>query len=109
MGNSKQDNICVYPAQPKPTEGKRDCFTDFLLEVIEKISDENAELKRLLSLAATDLKYALDTCEQDMLCDICDYNSLCNCKNYCYASKKSRKWQHHDEAMKLIGDDENAD
>ena len=48
---------------------------------------ENDELKRLLSLAV------------DYMEPVSRDDSCCSCKI---------KWKHHDEAMKLIGDDDNG-
>ena len=56
---------------------------------------ENDELKRMLRLAVDDFQTAMLE-EKCKVCDLehCDYDEIC-------------KWRHHDEAMKLLGGNEN--
>lgn len=62
-------------------------------KIIDKLEEENAELKRMLKLAVEDIDIAMngDMCE---LCsdERCDFTT-------------PRTWRHLDEAMKLIGED----
>ena len=70
------------------------------IDIAVKALEETAELKRLLRLAVEDMKNVSDY----NYCYHCNYGNPItrHCKEYkgngnCY------KWQHADEAMKLIG------
>lgn len=60
-----------------------------------KALEENAELKRLLKLAVEDIDLAMG----ESICCICKF-ILCGCDD-----SKSCTWRHLDEAMKLIGEE----
>lgn len=58
------------------------------------IKKENRELKRLLRLAVEDFQNVEEVCAGVSLCGLCPANNNC-------------KWKRYDEAMKLIGVNEN--
>lgn len=71
------------------------------LNIAIKALEENTELKRLLRLAVEDFDFiyqehscAITECSED-----CPYNDEKDC---CLG-----KWKHHDEALRLIGGEEN--
>lgn len=66
---------------------------EYARKSVDKLEEENAELKRMLKLAVEDI----DTAMNGDKCDLCD-DERCNDSTPCV-------WQHLDEAMKLIGDD----
>lgn len=69
---------------------------------IRKLEEENNKLKRLLRLAVEDMKNVSD----DNCCYHCIYGNPItrHCKEY-KGNRNCYKWQHADEAMKLIGGD----
>ena len=73
---------------------------------INEILQENAELKRLLKLAVEDLEHI----EKNIGPTLCDGNGCTDCP-YCEVYDNESfiycKWKHADEAMKLIGGNEN--
>lgn len=68
--------------------------TGYKTKIVEKLEEENAELKRLLKLAVEDIDAAMN----ETGCDICKF-MRCRCD-----SSTPCTWRHQDEAMKLIGD-----
>lgn len=97
FGDVKNTKFCI----PECKEGCEN--------LVKQYESENAELKRMLRLAVDDLDKSIMACENDMLCEICSYESECNCINYCFVNKNLRLWKHHDEAMELLGGAENAE
>jgi hypothetical protein len=72
---------------------KADCID--IDKQLRTANTENDELKRLLRLAVDDFQTAMleEKCKVCAL-EHCDYDEIC-------------KWRHHDEAMKLLGGNEN--
>lgn len=101
-GKNSDMKYQLYPVQPKPNNIEIDPITKALI-------DYNNDLRRMLRLAVDDLDIAIKECETDMLCEICNYEAECNCANYCFADKNLRSWKHHDEALELLGGDENGE
>ena len=69
----------------------------------DKLEEENTELKRLLKLAVEDI-------EGRSYCSMCKngvYNYNDECKRCNVITLDMFKWGHKDEAMKLIGGNEN--
>lgn len=71
---------------------------------LNEILQENAELKRLLKLAVEDFEIIAN----EIRCYNCDFNFMCcycplNTDNGNFSSKG---WKHADEAMTLIGGNE---
>ena len=97
FGDVKNTKFCI----PECKEGCEN--------LVNQYESENEELKRMLRLAVDDLDKSIRACENDMLCEICSYESECNCINYCFVNKNLRLWKHHDEAMELLGGAENAE
>lgn len=78
-------------------ESLTDCLTE-----LKQLREENTELKRLLRLAAEDFDclYRRRRCATGVQCFVgCPYSDG---EYYCKG-----KWKHADEALKLIGGDEN--
>ena len=67
--------------------------TGYKTKIVEKLEEENAELKRMLKIAVKDIDLAMnsDKCE---LCgnEDCDESIPCT-------------WRHLDEVMKVIGEE----
>lgn len=114
----------VFTLRPKKCLEALKVIRKTLLDYIEldeklrTVNEENGELKRMLkkSIEALDAmaENVRDECG-DAACGLCEYDSPLNeygemiyeCegvngKTDCF------KWQHHDEAMKLLGGSENA-
>lgn len=73
-----------------------------LLKENQELVHENKELKRLLRLAVEDFEFIYDehSCAGECECDtFCPYNME---KNRCLG-----EWKHAEEAMKLLGDEDN--
>lgn len=74
---------------------------------VEQMKQENAELKRLLKLAAKEL--------MPDICDYCIYNSLKHCKeeNAALACGNTAcqfsYWRHYDEVRRMIDDENELD
>ena len=85
----------------KCTYGLNNLCSERILKIV-RLEDENAELKRLLRLAVEDMKNVSD----DNCCYHCIYGNPItrHCKEY-KGNRNCYKWQHADEAMKLIGGD----
>lgn len=73
-----------------------------LIEENNHLKNENTELKRLLKLAVEDIEKM-----SDYLCDNCYDDGWCPCANDDGNGNYFCKWKHIDEAMKLIGGNEN--
>ena len=75
-----------------------------LVEENQEFVTENAELKRLLRLAVEDIKKVSD----DNCCYHCIYGNPItrHCEEY-KGNENCYKWQHAEEAMKLLGDEDN--
>lgn len=74
---------------------------EFMINNFSKLEEENNELKRLLKLAIESFDYI----DEEFFCtgcnkgwEKCPYNT--GEKDCC-----TEKWKYHDEAMKLIGED----
>lgn len=70
---------------------------------LERVKRENAELKRLLRLAVEDFEFIFDehSCTGARKCDtFCPYNG--GEEDCCKG-----KWKHTEEALKLLGDEDN--
>ena len=75
--------------------------TGFEPEEVETLKAENAELKRLLSLAVEEIKGAAN-----LICDIAKHDD--SCPFFDYAKRQcGGTWRHADEAEKLLGGIEN--
>lgn len=86
----------------KCTYGLNNLCSEQILKIV-RLEDENAELKRLLRLALNDFEFIYDehSCTGECECDtFCPYNME---KYRCLG-----KWKHAEEALKLIGDEENV-
>lgn len=72
------------------------------IQKIVRLEEENKELKRLLRLAVEDIKKVSD----DNCCYHCIYGNPITrrCEEY-KGNENCYKWQHAEEAMKLLGDD----
>ena len=71
-------------------------------EEVETLKAENAELKRLLSLAVEEIKGAAN-----LICDIAKHDD--SCPFFDYAKRQcGGTWRHADEAEKVLGGSENA-
>lgn len=88
---------------------------EFATAVHEEYKREIAELKRLLKLAVEDIKTLLCSVgapiysrEGRESCKVCCFNHKCGCSNYCSVRTAYKKWKHAEEAMKLIGDEDNG-
>ena len=69
---------------------------EFMINNFSKLEEENKELKRLLRLAIEDI---------NRFARCVDFR---DCKDCCMAfTLYSCKWKHAEEAMKLLGDDDN--
>lgn len=64
---------------------------EYARKSVDKLEEENAELKRMLKLAVEDI----DTAMNGDKCDLCS-DERCDFTT-------PRTWRHLDEAMKLIG------
>ena len=73
-----------------------------LVDENQELVNENKELKRLLRLAVEDIKKVSD----DNCCYHCIYGNPITrrCEEY-KGNENCYKWQHAEEAMKLLGDD----
>lgn len=73
-----------------------------LVDRIKELEEENEEAKRLLKLAVEDL--AKIPCNNDVYipssCDVCEKKGNCD-------YSESFKWRYTDEALKLIGGEQN--
>ena len=69
--------------------------TDRLIKEKGKLIEKNEKLKKLLKAAVEDINYYVDCYEAH--CDEC----CCDHDNHCH-------WKHADEALKLIGGNDNA-
>lgn len=71
---------------------------------LHELNAENAELKRLLKLI-------YDEMQEAKICWTCAYRNLSAEDKTCYicgnANESMYKWEHADEAMKLIGEGDN--
>lgn len=76
---------------------------EFMINNFSRLEEENKELKRLLRLAVEDMKKVSD----DNCCYHCIYGNPItrHCEEY-KGNENCYKWQHAEEALKLIGDDE---
>ena len=63
-----------------------------------KLEEENAELKRLLKIAVEDLALCTISCI-GINCDHCHFTSN--------LEERGCKWEHAEEALRLIGDEDN--
>ena len=74
------------------------------IDVAVKALEENSKLKRLLRLAVEDIKKVSD----DNCCYHCIYGNPITrrCEEY-KGNENCYKWQHAEEAMKLLGDEDN--
>ena len=68
---------------------------EYARKSVDKLEEENAELKRLLKLAVEDIYWAMG----DSACAICKF-IRCGCNDSTPCT-----WRHLDEAMKLIGEE----
>ncbi len=66
----------------------------------DKLEEENAELKRMLKLAVEDIDIAMN----GNMCEICSYVSFTHDDD-----SMPCVWRHLDEAMKLIGEENEND
>ena len=75
---------------------------EFMINNFSRLEEENKELKRLLRLAVEDIKKVSD----DNCCYHCIYGNPITrrCEEY-KGNENCYKWQHAEEAMKLLGDD----
>ena len=72
------------------------------INIAVKALEENAELKRLLKLAVEDFEIL----GNEIYCSDCDFNFMCrSCPLRSNNGNCSKGWKHTDEAMKLIGGD----
>ena len=85
----------LWQSKPKEVQDKDVENADKYLSEAIKALEENAELKRMLKLAAKDIDLAMG----ESICCICKF-ILCGCDD-----SKSCTWRHLDEAMKLIGEE----
>ena len=75
--------------------------TEYARKSVDKLEEENAELKRMLKMAVEDI-------EGRSYCSMCKngvYNYSDTCKRCNAIALDMFEWGHKDEAMKLIGDD----
>ena len=69
--------------------------TGYKTKIVEKLEEENAELKRLLKLAVKDIDLAMS----ETVCSMCKV-TRCDCNKSTPCT-----WQHQDEVMKVIGEE----
>ena len=69
---------------------------EFMINNFSRLEEENKELKRLLRLAVEDLALCTISCI-GINCDHCHFTS-----NF---EERGCKWEHAEEAWRLIGDD----
>lgn len=104
-GNCKHQNESCksYYALIKCVYGLNEYCTEQTWE-LDALREENKELKRLLRLAVEDIKKVSD----DNCCYHCIYGNPItrHCEEY-RGDENCYKWQHAEEAMKLLGDEDN--
>lgn len=83
----------------------RDFIPKDIVSENKNLKEENAKLKRLLKQAVEDFEII----KNEMNCSNCDSDfDCCYCPlNTDNGNFSSKGWKHADEAMKLIGGDEN--
>lgn len=75
---------------------------ELMINNFSRLEEENKELKRLLKLAVEDIG-------KHSFCSMCENRSDdSKCKKCKAVTLDMFKWKHVDEAMKLIGDEDNV-
>ena len=79
---------------------------------IAKWLTEFKEAKRLLKVGVDDIHELL--CDREdvssgrgQACNVCSYIELCNCCQTCTVIDELKNWRYADEALKLMGDEDN--
>lgn len=79
-------------------------------ECKEGYNAQMAEYKRLLKMAVEDIHDVLSSqikITNYTLCEKCKYYLNCNCKDKCITRYNLKQWRFADEALKLIGEEDN--
>lgn len=82
-----------------------------VLDSCEQLISEKAEYKRLLKAAVEDIHDILTSQRKitnNTLCYKCSYYLNCTCKEICETRCDLKQWRYTDEALKLIGGNENG-
>lgn len=81
-------------------------------ECKEGYNAQIAEYKQLLKVAVDDIQVLLsgigepmESINREKACEICEYNSECNCSIACTIHNGFKHWRFREEALKLIGEE----
>lgn len=68
---------------------------------VQRLQQENSDLKRLLKLAMEDIRTAMEFVNNSP-CRVCAHYYRCKCDGICMIRDELRKWRYADEAKELI-------
>lgn len=82
------------------------------LRKLKELSKQIEDYKKLLKAAVDDIHELL--CDREdvssgrgQACNVCSYIESCNCCQTCTVIDELKNWRYADEALKLMGDEDN--
>lgn len=99
---TKTDEPCVYGLAVDVLAAYED--SELAPGQVQRLQQENSNLKRLLKLAVEDIRTAMEFVNNSP-CRVCAHYYRCKCDGICMIRDELRKWRYADEAKELIKND----